>query len=360
MGNKLENEIDNNNNNNNKFNYSIDNNIKEEAYKLEKELLNKYCYPLTNKEVYYKDIPISFNGDSYLHTLMYGEENLSKPNYNNKKILIMLHGFQACSLTYYRLIPLIREKFIIICPDLIGMGLSSRPKVNFESAEECINFFVESLEKFRQTLNINKFYLCGHSLGGYFAGQYAIKYPQYLEDNILLMSPTGIGDESKGGNTNENLYFGQKLIFKGNFGLFYFQPTLQSFYQKFLINHIIDKILNLKYNIPKEESEYYAKIKGLSLKFPKDLDNCIYYIFKYPFPTPIIPLEELFLSKIPEKNIIFCYGEKDWMDNFGAKRLNKINNKKYKYFTINNGKHTWPIENIEEGAKIINEELIKN
>ena len=55
MGNKLENDIE---NNNNSLNYSIDNNIKEEAYKLEKELLNKYCYPLTNKEVYYKDIPI--------------------------------------------------------------------------------------------------------------------------------------------------------------------------------------------------------------------------------------------------------------------------------------------------------------
>ena len=94
------------------------------------------------------------------------------------------------------------------------------------------------------------------------------------------------------------------------------------------------------------------------MKFPKDLDDCIYFIFKYPFPTPIIPLEELFLNKIPEKNIIFCYGENDWMDNFGAKRLNKINNKKYKYFTINKGTHTWPLENIEEGAKIINEELI--
>ena len=66
----------------------------------------------------------------------------------------MLHGFQACSLTYYRLIPLIKDKFIVICPDLIGMGLSSRPKIKFKSTEECINFFVESLEKFRQTLNI--------------------------------------------------------------------------------------------------------------------------------------------------------------------------------------------------------------
>jgi pimeloyl-ACP methyl ester carboxylesterase len=356
MGNKTEKEFK---DDENSLNYPIDEKIKNEAYELEKELLNKFCHPLTNKEVYYKDIPISFNGDSYLHTLIYDEENLLKPNYNSKKILIMLHGFQACSLTYYRLIPLIKDKFIVICPDLIGMGLSSRPKIQFKSTEECINFFVESLEKFRQSLNINKFYLCGHSLGGYFAGQYAIKYPQYLEDNILLFSPTGIGDEKKGGDTNENLYVIQKLIFKGNFGLFHFKPTLREFYQKFLISNIIDKILSVKYEIPKEEGEYYAKIKGLGLKYPKDLDDCVYFIFKYPFPTPIIPLEELFLKKIPEKNIIFCYGEKDWMDTFGAKRLNKINEQKYKFFTIKNSGHTWPLENIEEGAKIINEELLK-
>ena len=38
---------------------------------------------------------------------------------------------------------------------------------------------------------MNEFYLAGHSFGGYLAGNYALKYPQYVK-KLLLLSPIGI------------------------------------------------------------------------------------------------------------------------------------------------------------------------
>jgi hypothetical protein len=222
-------------------NYPIDPSLKEKAYALENEYISKYCSPLTLKELHYKDIPIHYHGETYLHTLIRNEEDLSSPNYNNKKILIMLHGYQASSFIFYRIIPLISNEFIVICPDLIGIGFSSRPKIEFTSNEQTIDFFVECIEKLRQSLNINKFYICGHSLGGYFAMNYVLKYPQYVENKIVLMSPTGIGDPTKGGDCTQNLTFGQRVVFCWTLGLlFYLQPTLQNLSKKYIIGNSED------------------------------------------------------------------------------------------------------------------------
>ena len=339
-------------------NYEIDPSLKEKAYALENEYIEKYCSPLTLKDLYYKDIPIDYHGNSFLHTLIRGEEDLLKPNHNNKKILILLHGYQASSFIFFRIIPLIKNDFIIICPDIIGFGFSSRPKIKFTDAEQTIDFFVESIEKLRQALKIDKFYICGHSLGGYFALNYVLKYPQNVEDKIVLLSPTGIGDPKKGGSCTENLQPGQKFTFIYSLGLVnYFQLTSQKMSKKFLIGNNIKSGEDNKFEISKEENELIGKIRRLHFEYPPDVETCIYYIYKYPIPTPIKPLEDLIIEKIPEKEIIFIFGQNDWMDKFGTERLHKRDENKYKYYLIPNTGHRWPIEKVEEGAKIINDNL---
>ena len=338
--------------------YPIDLQLKEKAYALEKDFIDKYCSPLTYKEMHYKDVPINYLGDTYIHTLIRGEEDLLKPNYNGKKILIMIHGYQASSFMFYKMVPLISDKFIVICPDIIGMGFSSRPKVQFTTCEQTIDIFVESIEKLRQSLNIEKFYICGHSLGGYFSLNYALKYPQYLEDNIFLMSPSGVGDPAKGGSCTENLNFSKKVSYVGTMGLlFYLQPTLQNLSKKYIIGNSIFNRESNKFTISKEENELIGKIRAMHFEYPPDLDTCTFYIYKHPIPTPIKPLEDLICQKIPEKNIIFAFGENDWMDKFGSVRLNKKDENKYKYLNIPKVGHRWPMDKAEEGAKLINEYL---
>ena len=57
------------------------------------------------------------------------------------------------------------------------MGSSSREKRNFDNMIDSIDYYTDSIENFRKTLGIEKFYIGGHSLGGYFAGIYSLYYP---------------------------------------------------------------------------------------------------------------------------------------------------------------------------------------
>ncbi|KAI8991675.1 Alpha/Beta hydrolase protein [Mycotypha africana] len=84
------------------------------------------------------------------------------------------------------------------------MGNSSRPKWTIskhskqtwnEIVDEVEDHFVESLEQWRQKVGIKKMTLFGHSLGGYFAACYALKYPEKVE-KLILVSPAGIPENT--------------------------------------------------------------------------------------------------------------------------------------------------------------------
>ena len=339
------------------------NELSNRANILEQQLLNKFVYPLDNKSLYYENIPISFQGDNtYLHTLVYSLNELKNNPNTNKKILIMIHGYQGNSLTFYKIIPYLSQKYICICPDIIGMGLSSRLKIEFKSSEQCIDFFVESIESFRISLEKNfnlkqKFILCGHSLGGYFSVSYALKYPQYIE-SLLLLSPTGITDVEKyGGSILENMNMALSFGMRAASPLWNYKTTIQDYSQTFLIKSVINYTLRKRFDVCQEENDILGEITEIALQYPKDLDEAIYFIFKHPFPTAVVPLEDLIKEKIPQINIIFCHGETDWMDDSGPKRLNNFDGNKYKYFTIYNAGQTFPIDNPGEVAKIILHEL---
>ncbi len=70
------------------------------------------------------------------------------------------------------------EHFHCIFIDIIGMGLSSRPKFSVSSADEAEEYFTDFLEKWRIAFgDLKGFFLAGHSFGGYVCGNYACRYP---------------------------------------------------------------------------------------------------------------------------------------------------------------------------------------
>jgi cardiolipin-specific phospholipase len=53
---------------------------------------------------------------------------------------------------------------------------------------------VDALEEWRIKRGLDKFTLLGHSLGGYLAVAYALKYPGHL-NKLILASPVGIPED---------------------------------------------------------------------------------------------------------------------------------------------------------------------
>lgn len=84
--------------------------------------------------------------------------------------------------------------------DLLGMGRSSRPPFRLQARDrpggitEAENWFIDALEEWRVQKKIQKFTLLGHSLGGYMAVAYALKYPGHL-NKLVLASPVGIPED---------------------------------------------------------------------------------------------------------------------------------------------------------------------
>ena len=104
----------------------------------------------------------------------------------------------------------------------------------------------------------------------------------------------------------------------------------------------------------KKISEILEKLAILSLDYPDDLYECIYYILTVPPPAALLPIE-IKLMKLNKKQIIFVFGRDDFMDKIGSYRLNKYNPDLYKVFTLRYGSHSFALENPKDLCLIIND-----
>jgi cardiolipin-specific phospholipase len=140
-----------------------------------------------------------------------------------KPPLVLLHGYANGSLYFYRNFTGLAKYFdTIYALDMLGWGLSSRPKFDLVSSSSpssddllssssssssnvdsttttttttttrnAESFFVESLESWRVQHNLSKMTLAGHSMGGYVATAYAERYPNRVH-KLILLSPVGV------------------------------------------------------------------------------------------------------------------------------------------------------------------------
>ncbi|KAH8884774.1 alpha/beta-hydrolase [Thozetella sp. PMI_491] len=116
--------------------------------------------------------------------------------------LVMLHGYGAgLGFFYQNFEPLTRiPGWRLYALDMLGMGNSTRPPFKIHAKDpkakidEAEAWFVDALEEWRRVRKIEKFTLLGHSLGGYLAVSYALKYPGRL-NKLILASPVGIPED---------------------------------------------------------------------------------------------------------------------------------------------------------------------
>ena len=116
--------------------------------------------------------------------------------------LVMLHGYGAGLGFFYKNFEGLSRQpnWKLYALDMLGMGRSSRPSFKIHAKEkedkikEAESWFVDALEEWRIKRGIEKMTLLGHSLGGYMAVAYALKYPGHL-NKLILASPVGIPED---------------------------------------------------------------------------------------------------------------------------------------------------------------------
>jgi len=348
---------------------------REEVFKLERELYE--CLNLKwGEDIITEDVPLIEGETShyYMHLL-----RTAKPS-PNKENFLFIHGFLSSNLHFLGILPYVIKRYNVFIPDTIGMGLSARPQITFTSSLECEDYFISIYHLFIKSLffegrfNIKKeYYLCGHSLGGFIASRYMLKFPYGIK-KVLLLSPAGITDYNIPGTD----------LFQYSTKCFYCSAIccttcvwpcrlrVQSLYNCCICHKPIKKYyglmgLNLdESEIKKNEdgtdfvvnyqklSEIIKQMTIMSLDYPRDLYKCAYFLFKPPPPSAFYPVERRIMTdnKIP---IIFAFGEHDWMDRVGAYRLSKFDPNKYKVFTVSKGGHSFTYENPKELCQIISQ-----
>ncbi|SCU88757.1 LAME_0E01046g1_1 [Lachancea meyersii CBS 8951] len=143
-----------------------------------------------------------------LHIHEFEVENTEKTDRKHCRDMVIMHGYGAALGLFVRnfdglsRVPGLKLHAI----DMLGYGLSSRPKfpgtgfissyvkrgdITVKEVNEAEDFFVDSLERWRQKRQLERFVLVAHSLGGYLGCCYALKYPERVE-KLVLVSPVGV------------------------------------------------------------------------------------------------------------------------------------------------------------------------
>ena len=347
---------------------------KSQVYPLEKELFESINLKL-GVDIISEDINLLDDDDKNYYIHLFRSPNPDP----NKENFILIHGFLSSALHFICLIPYLLKRYNIFVPDTIGMGLSARPQIKFSSPKQCEDYFLNVFHVliydiiFSGRFNIKQqYYLCGHSLGGFFASRYMIKYPKGIK-KVLLLSPAGITNYRIPGSAISRklncptyilsvilptVLWPCRIRVQGLYNCTMCHNYIKNNYGEFLCD-----FSNCEVNKNPDDSKFIVdnkkvkllcrKISLLSLQYPKDLYSCAYYFFGVPPPAAFIPIEDILLSTSYLPKIIIIFGDNDWMDIDGAYRLSIRRPETFKVFTISGAPHSFALTNPKEVCEII-------
>ena len=90
--------------------------------------------------------------------------------------ILLLHGYTANKDNWLRFAAYLTKDYHVVIPDIPGYGESS--KIEEDSYD--LSSQVSRLHKFAQAIDLKKFHVAGNSMGGFFAGTYAVRYPDEI------------------------------------------------------------------------------------------------------------------------------------------------------------------------------------
>ncbi|XP_013137459.1 PREDICTED: 1-acylglycerol-3-phosphate O-acyltransferase ABHD5-like isoform X3 [Papilio polytes] len=150
---------------------------------IEKKILS--CVKTVYKR-FYVDIGSVVGQSDKIWTICLNEDAPRTP-------LVLLHGMGAGLALWCTNLDALAAQRPVYAIDLLGFGRSSRPKFASDASKVEAQW-VESVEEWRREVNIDQLILLGHSLGGYIATAYALKYPERVR-HLILADPWGFPEK---------------------------------------------------------------------------------------------------------------------------------------------------------------------
>ena len=135
-------------------------------------------------KIYDVDLPKT---GGHIHTLEAG--------FKNSQTLVLVHGYAASAVFYFKVISLLKDHFHIYAIDMYGLGSSARPKFEDFDFEKTVAFFVDPLEEWLHTLQLADVLLMGHSMGGYVCSQLFLRKKPSVKC-LYLLSPAGFTNKT--------------------------------------------------------------------------------------------------------------------------------------------------------------------
>lgn len=271
-----------------------------------------------------------------------GQIHTIEAGMGNKQKVVLVHGYGATGVFYYKLIADLKNDFHVFAIDLYGFGQSSRPEISSFEYDDCLGFFLNPFEEWRLSLQIEDFILVAHSLGAYLMTQYMrrMKPPVKM---LYLVSPAGFTlktvDEIK---DRFNQYVSGFKMLTIKFSFYLMEDLRLSPFHLMFINRdqmIENYFKHDRMNMSEEEAklfiEYFKSILDLPACGERALGTFLFYgcYSKKPICDT--------LKKIRDDicNVRIFYGDADWMDFEHAIEVNYKKKIRYDIQIVPNAGH---------------------
>ena len=116
-----------------------------------------------------------------------GDHDIVYVEGGNGPAVLLLHGYTGNKDNWLMFVPYLTKDYHVVIPDLPGYGESSmNEKDSYDLANQ-----MSRLHQFVQAIGLKKFHIAGNSMGGQFAGTYAVQYPDEVL-SVGLFNATGV------------------------------------------------------------------------------------------------------------------------------------------------------------------------
>ncbi|HLE97685.1 MAG TPA: alpha/beta fold hydrolase [Candidatus Thermoplasmatota archaeon] len=107
--------------------------------------------------------------------------------------VVFLHGFGAWSeVVWSRTLAALAETHRTLAPDMVGFGLSTKPRIDHFRPEDPLEGPVKDLRAFLDATRVPRATLVGHSFGGGVALRFALDNPDRVH-KLVLVDSMGLG-----------------------------------------------------------------------------------------------------------------------------------------------------------------------